>query len=239
MARSRQYGRGLADGWRNPSIHFAGLVFSVLICALSALSHAGAGVALRRISRGELWVTNGAVTELRHGGLGIETPSSRAVIREAPSGLDQAAEIRFRYLGPSKTDKPLASGELRRQIGLKLRAADSCNVVYVMWHIAPDTGIVVSVKHNAGHSHAVCGALGYETVTPRMHAALRPIRSGEIRRLYAELRGRVLAVFADGKLVWQGVLPEEPPAGPPGFRTDNGRFVLEYFAKVPRAQLKP
>ena len=46
-----------------------------------------------------------------------------------------SAAIAFTYVGPTPVDVPLASGELRRQIGLKLRARDTCNVVYVMWHV--------------------------------------------------------------------------------------------------------
>ena len=203
----------------------------VLVCVPVALGYARAGAELLRISRDELRVTNGTVGALRDGKLTIDTPSSRAVIRHASVGAaDQAAEIRFRYLGPSKANKPLASGELRRQIGLKLRAADSCNVVYVMWHIAPDTRIAVSVKRNATHSHAQCGVHGYETIAPQRQVATRPIRPDEVHVLRAELRGRALVVIADGKLAWRGVVAGQLPAGPPGFRTDNARFVLEYFA---------
>jgi len=216
---------------RRSLIGFALMIAALLICVPAALCYARAGAALQRISRDELQVTNGAVTALRGGALAIDTPSSRAVVHNTPeSAVGQAAEIRFRYLGPSKTGKPLASGELRRQIGLKLRAADSCNVVYVMWHIAPDSRIAVSVKRNAGHSHAQCGAHGYQPVAPQRQSAPQPIHPGEVRTLRAELRGRSLSVMADGKLVWQGLLASEPPAGPMGFRTDNARFVLDYFA---------
>jgi hypothetical protein len=217
----------------------AWMIVALLVGVPAALSHAGAGPALKRISLDDLRVTNGAVTALRDGVLVIETPSSRAVVRSMADAADQAAEIRFRYLGASQTDKPLASGELRRQIGLKLRAADSCNVVYVMWHIAPDSRIAVSVKRNAGHSHAQCGAHGYQSIAPQRQAPPRPIRPGEVHTLRAELRGRALTVTADGKLVWRGTLADQPPAGPPGFRTDNARFVLEYFARDPGARFIP
>src|SRR6266849_5502686 len=112
--------------------------------------------ALRRIDREKLCVTNGIVSALPDGRLAIDTPSSRAVVRVATA---QTAEIRFRYLGPSEGSKPLASGELRRQIGLKLRAQDSCNLLYAMWHIEPDSRIAVSLKRNAGmHLHEQCRA---------------------------------------------------------------------------------
>ena len=41
-------------------------------------------------------------------------------------------------------------GELRRQFGLKLRAQDACNLVYVMWRIEPASKLVVSIKCRTG-----------------------------------------------------------------------------------------
>ena len=71
-------------------------------------------------------------------------------------------EIRFTYLGSSAKSKPLASGELRRQIGIKLRAENTCNLVYAMWHIEPDSRVAVSIKRNPGMStHEQCHAGGY------------------------------------------------------------------------------
>src|ERR1700722_11927375 len=55
-----------------------------------------------------------------------------------------AAELSFIYLGYAPKLVPLTSGEIRRQLGLKLRAQDTCNVVYVMWHIEPTSGIYVA-----------------------------------------------------------------------------------------------
>jgi hypothetical protein len=67
------------------------------------------------IDRNDLCVTNGNVSVLCGGWLAIDTPSSRAVVRaDAKYTADQVAEIHFRYLGPTQTSKPLASGELRR-----------------------------------------------------------------------------------------------------------------------------
>ncbi len=141
MFKSRRQSSQMICSFRKSWASLSWTIAALFICVSAALCYAQAGAALTPISLDDLHVTNGVVTALRNGALAIDTPSSRAVVRTAPvSGADQAAEIRFRYVGPSKADKPLASGELRRQIGLKLRAADSCNVVYVMWHIAPDTG---------------------------------------------------------------------------------------------------
>jgi hypothetical protein len=183
-----------------------------------------------RIDRGMLCVTNGVVSALPDGRLAIDTPSSRAVVR---AGTAQSAEIRFRYLGPSASSKPLASGELRRQIGVKLRAQDTCNLLYAMWHIEPDSRIAVSVKRNAGkHTHEECGAGGYLNIKPRSSVALPRIQPGESHTLRAELHGTDLALVADGRSVWEGsvgnVIAEFN--GPVGLRTDNARFEFDYYA---------
>ena len=51
--------------------------------------------------------------------LTIGEPTVRANMRDARY---RAAELRFTYFGPGENDRALASGLLRRQIGLKLRA---------------------------------------------------------------------------------------------------------------------
>jgi hypothetical protein len=210
--------------------------FALIGFAPSASAQKAALPALRRIDRDRLCVTNGAVSPLPGGRLAIETPSSRAVVQVgAENTADQAAEIHFQYLGPSQDSKPLASGELRRQIGLKLRAQDTCNLVYAMWHIEPDARVAVSVKQNPGlHTHQQCGAHGYINSKPQDAGGLPPIRPGEAHTLRAELRGKDLTVTADGRVAWQGSLGGDTalPVGPPGFRTDNARFAFEYFASA-------
>jgi hypothetical protein len=210
-------------------------VLAVLGSSPYAVAQSASAPVLERIDRDRLCVTNGVVSPLAGGRLAIETPSSRAVVQAgAGNGADQIAEIHFQYLGPSHDTKPLASGELRRQIGLKLQAADTCNLIYATWHIAPDARVAVSIKRNPGqHTHQQCGAHGYINLkSPEGAAAPPPIRAGEAHALRAELHGKDLTVTADGKIAWQGSLGSETmlPVGPPGFRTDNARFALEYFA---------
>src|SRR5262249_16626549 len=112
-------------------------ILALVVCAPCAFAQTTSGTALHRIERDDLCVTNGAVSMLPGGRLAINTPSSRAVVRAVENAADQVAEIRFRYRGPTQISKRLASGELRRQIGLKLRAEDTCNLIYAMWHIEP------------------------------------------------------------------------------------------------------
>jgi hypothetical protein len=185
---------------------------------------------LMRIDRSHLCVTNGMITTQDNGLLSIETPSSRAVV---PGTVVQAAEIRFRYLGPTARSKPLASGELRSQIGLKLRAQDSCNLIYAMWHIEADSEVVVLVKRNPGmQTHAQCGARGYFPVKAVTAMTLAKVRPGELHTLHAELRENRLTLTTDGTVAWDGQVPTNITDfdGPVGLRSDNGRFELEYFA---------
>lgn len=202
--------------------------------SLAALEPA-AGPPPRRISQDEFCVTNGVLMTRPNGMLAIDSASSRAVMRQSGG---QAAEIRFRYLGPSVDSKPLASGELRRQIGIKLRASDTCNLLYVMWHIEPDGKIGVSVKSNPGkHSHAECHAGGYTNLTPSFKAPVPQVRPGDSHTLRAVLHAGDVNVFVDGRSVWAGRVGDrlDQIDGPAGFRTDNAAFEFEYFAADPSA----
>jgi hypothetical protein len=214
------------------------LAAACLAAAIMVGSVSGAAAAqgdahpLRSIDRAGLCVTNGVVSASPGGKLAVETPSARATVRDTDGATDQIAEIRFRYLGPSRESRRLASGQLRRQIGLKLRAEDGCNLIYAMWRIAPEAGVVVSIKRNPGlHTHKQCGARGYVDLKPQGGSGRDPVRPGESHVLRAELRGQVLTIATDGKVAWRGTLAPGTalPVGPPGLRTDNGRFIFEYF----------
>lgn len=175
--------------------------------------------------QGALRVECGQV--LRDGPLRLRLRSGcvRLLLGYAPRS---SLAIAFRYLGPSPDTAPLASGELRRQIGLKLRAKDTCNVVYVMWHLSGPSSLHVSVKSNPGRRlHTDCRDGGYLQVASRQ--ALPSVGIGERHTLRARLAGRRLAVHADGSLVWEGTLPDAAFAfdGPAGLRSDNGNFDVE------------
>ncbi len=198
-----------------------------------------AGVsALFPVPASELSVTSGVLRTQGKTGLGLQSATVRAVVgRLTPDDV----EIAFVYRGPSREDAPLASGEMRRQIGVKLRARDSCNVVYVMWHIEPTVGIHVSVKLNPGRTvHAECGDSGYINIAPSWwRRDLPQIRLGEQRTLEGRIDGHILRVTADGAPAWVGGLPPDALGvdGPVGLRSDNGQFDAELRAPVtPHAQ---
>ena len=132
----------------------------------------------------------------------------------------------FRYLGPTENAVALASGEIRRQVGLKLRARDTCNVLYVMWWIHPNRGVHVSLKRNPNAStHAQCGARGYQNLQPDERVQAPTITPGSMHRLSARIVGDQLEVFADGQRVWRGAIPPETLGdGLIGMRSDNVRF---------------
>jgi hypothetical protein len=207
-------------------------------CAVAAAgTRAPTRVALEAVPAAALAVTSGSVLPMADGGLAIRAPSVRAV---ADGSGRSDAELDFLYLGPSRDLVPLASGEARRQIGLKLRAQDTCNVIYVMWHIEPTTGIHVALKLNPGQrTHAECSDRGYQTLSPTWpQVAVPAIRPGERRRLRATIEGDLLRVSADGVSVWTGRLPSEALAldGPVGLRTDNANFDLMLRAAPGRAR---
>src|SRR5438477_7556608 len=112
---------------------------AVLAVSTGALAQ-DAAPAVAPVARANLCITEGAIDQLPGRLLGVAVPKMRAVAR---TGGGQAIELRFRYLGITAQVDRLGSGELRQQLGLKLRAQDACNLVYAMWRIAPEPGLVV------------------------------------------------------------------------------------------------
>lgn len=187
----------------------------------------GASTPLAPIPGEALCVTAGRV-DLRGGtSIHVDVGGMRGVIA---GDVTRTAELAFTYRGPSRTTAALANGEIRRQIGLKLRAKDTCNVVYIMWHVDPTPGVFVSVKHNEGQStHAECGARGYDNLASTRTLAPPPVHAGEPHTLRADLDGDTLRVRADGRVVWEQRLPAHAFSfdGPAGVRSDNGEFDFE------------
>jgi hypothetical protein len=186
----------------------------------------GGAASLSPVDASALRMECGSVARAPDGWLALRSACIRAVVGDRPRAV---VELAFRYRGPTREAEPLASGELRRQIGLKLRARDTCNVVYVMWHVEPTGGVHVSVKSNPGQrEHAECGDRGYVNLPPHSDGVAR-ILPGELHALAARIDGDVLRVTADAALAWEGRLPGEAFAfdGPVGIRADNGEFDVE------------
>ncbi len=125
-------------------------------------------IALSPIAADRLCVTKGAASI----GSPVTQPTMRAIALDS-SG--DAASLSFTFRGDTATSRSLASGESRRQLGLKLRAQDGCNLLYVMWRLDPAPSLSVSLKLNPGmRTHRECGARGYTHLKPARSAA--PVR---------------------------------------------------------------
>jgi hypothetical protein len=193
---------------------------ALAVCALAGGAHADE---LAKVPATSLCVTKGHVTAGADGQGHVTETKMRAVV---PGSDGSRVEMRFVYEGPTSETARLGSGELRRQVGLKLRAQDGCNLVYVMWRIDPKPQVVVSIKRNPGQRvHAQCGNRGYTNLRG-VGAQPRPLVVGEPRTLKAEIVGQRLKGWADDQLAWEGDLGADASAliGPVGVRSDNARW---------------
>jgi hypothetical protein len=176
-------------------------------------------------------VTSGKIEEAAGNRLQIRVPEFRATLRDETV---QSVTVNFTYLGPTQEVFHLDNGEVRGQFGLKLRAKDICNLVYVMYHFdGKYPGINVSVKSNPGQSTSQqCKDNGYINSIPfRIKVDAPIIKVDEPHTLAAELDWLDLTVLLDHVVVWQGTLPNIPAAsqeGPIGFRSDNAHILFDY-----------
>jgi hypothetical protein len=194
----------------------------------------------KAIGKGGLAVSEGKIVSAGpHATLRTRSPAMRAVALDGGRHAT-SARLWFRYLGESTTTVPLGSGLIRRQIGLKLRAPDPCNLVYVMWHAYPDDAIEIQVKRNPGQTtSSQCGNNGYTQV------ATIPLGSGDgtsdhgAHRLEVDTRrtangALALAVHTDNTLLRKVNLSASLTAGlvgPIGIRSDNGDYLFQLSRK--------
>lgn len=175
--------------------------------------------------KGALCVTTGVA---KIGGT-IDKPSMRAVAK----GTDgEAASLTFTYGGELEDMKKLDSGKVRRQIGLKLRAENGCNLIYVMWRLDPKPMIQAQIKRNEGaKDHKACGSGGYKWVKAKEQNTPPELVVGTKYTLRAEIENEELQVFVDDTLYWRGTLPDSVRdlRGPAGLRSDNLAFDLVSF----------
>jgi hypothetical protein len=178
----------------------------------------------------KLCVTEGAIEQASGNRMSVNVPKMRAFVTVATT---QDVEARFTYLGKTAGEKPLGSGEMRRQFGLKLRAQDACNLVYAMWRIEPESKLVVSVKSNPGqHTSAECANRGYRNIKAVRSRPVPVLRPGVTHTLRAELNEAEMRVYADNNLVWEGNVGSlgGPTNGPVGIRSDNAKLEIELRA---------
>jgi hypothetical protein len=201
---------------------------TLLLCLLALV----VPTAKAQLQLNDFDVTDGKIEKAAGDRLMVSTKAMRAVLKFP---TQQDVTVKFTYLGPTKEVSVLGSGEVRSQFGIKLRAQDTCNIVYIMWHFAPDQKIAVSVKRNPGErTHQECLDHGYiNNIKPRVSALPKPIHPDQPHTLGASMSGSNLTVTADNKAVWEGDLG--PVAlefdGPVGLRSDNAHVVFDFLVK--------
>ena len=173
-------------------------------------------------------VTAGDIQRYSKNNFLVTASEMRAVVPESTS---ESVTTNFVYFGPTAQVSHLQNGEVRHQFGLKLRAQDICNLVYVMWDF--DSQIIrVSVKLNPGErTSQECKDHGYHgDFVPVIKEAPPVVKIGASHQLYAGLAGQTLTVVTDGITVWQGILPPVvlDLHGPPGIRSDNAQILFDY-----------
>jgi len=191
-------------------------------------------IAVAPVAVDDICVTKGTLAKAAGSAsptLQVDVPTFRAV---GLGTTGDAVALDFTYFGQSTEARALASGQMRRQLGLKLRAANGCNLVYVMWRLDPKPELEISIKVNPGMTtHAECGANGYTKLKkPSYHTAVPALLRGEKHVLQAEIAGDELLAWIDGELAWRGDLPSDAKglAGPSGFRSDNLAYVVNSLA---------
>jgi hypothetical protein len=205
----------------------------------STLNAGSQALRLAPVSKANLCITEGAIEELPGQQLSVNASKMRAYVNAYTQPI---AEVRFTYLGSTPDEKPLGSGEMRRQFGLKLRAQDACNLVYAMWRIEPESKLVVSVKSNPGeHTSVQCTNHGYQNIKPRRSSPVPTLRPGDTHTLRAEMNGAEVHVFADNSLVWEGSVGQDALGfdGPVGIRSDNARLQMDLRTGKPVKEQAP
>jgi len=199
-----------------------GLVLALGACGTNLEASPERAPPKKLVPAAELCVSRGTAAI----GATTNDPTTRATVRG--SGGD-AASIEFVYRGDTEAVRELASGAARRQLGLKLRAANGCNLIYVMWRLDPVPKIDVSVKLNpSARDHKDCGADGYTKVKPTKSWRVPVLAVGDQHTLRAAIAGDDLTAWIDERVVWRGRLPASARVltGPAGLRSDNLAFDL-------------
>lgn len=206
---------------------------ATLLMALAACSSSKPPAApttkVEAVAPDRMCVTHGTMQDGQ-----VTDPTFRAV---STTSAGDAASLTFKMHEWPVETRALRSGDVRHQLGLKLRAADGCNLVYVMWRLDPPRpSIEVQIKKNPGaHNNDECGTEGYARVKPSKRGKIPYASPGEQHTIQAEIHGDDLTAWVDGQLAWFGTLPSDARSleGPSGVRSDNLAFDLVTFAADP------
>jgi hypothetical protein len=198
--------------------------------AIFALATFSAATAQTRTQLSDFDVSDGKIDKAEGDRLIVGSKEMRATLKK--TGPSQKVTVNFTYLGPTNEVSHLGNGEVRHQFGVKLKAQDICNLVYVMWNFDTQK-IAVSVKLNPGQrTHEECLDRGYiNNIKPRVFAPPPVVRVDQPHSLSADLKGQHLTVKADGRIAWQGMLVPVVLEfqGPVGLRSDNAHVVFDFL----------
>jgi hypothetical protein len=180
----------------------------------------------------QLIVTSDAISEVGPGCLSVRGPRGRAT---APGSESTVVCIQFRYLGESDIVIPSNCGQDLHQIGAMIRHTNQCNLVYLTWRILPALEVLLQVKRNPGADQKCPG--GYHVVDRRPQA---PFAIGEMHEVLVEVApssdgSAIASVWADWQPAMQSTIGADLLVGidgPPGFRSDNGKYDFRYFVEA-------
>jgi hypothetical protein len=151
----------------------------------------------------------------------------RSTYETAPFQTANKAQLNFTYNGQPSPLVLLSDGTWKSQVCIKVKAEDTCNVVYVCWQVAGNggpNGLLVQLKSNPGdHTDAECpNGIGYSPMNPTSSATPPTITNGSTHSLNASVSGTTLTVSCDGKVCWVGEIPAAGMiSAPMGIRSDN------------------
>src|SRR6202049_3750437 len=167
---------------------------------LVALVPLSAVKAQTRTQLSDFDVSDGKISEAAGSRLIVDSKEMRATLKKASPS--QKVTVNFTYLGPTNEVSHLGNGEVRHQFGIKLKAQDICNLVYVMWNFDTQK-VAVSVKLNSGQrTHEDCLDRGYiNNIKPRVLVPPPVVHVDQPHILSADLEGQELTVIADGVIV--------------------------------------
>lgn len=150
---------------------------------------------------------------------------------QAPAFTRQTCGLVFQYNGPAEGASGFASGAAYKQVCLKLRNQNACNLLYVIWRLDARQ-VMVQVKTNLSMVFSSqCGADGYRTLTPAFTAPTKAL-SLEWHEMIAQCDGDWLNVLTDNEVVWRGHLTSDVMSltGGVGVRSDNISMRFRVFA---------
>lgn len=156
-------------------------------------------------------------------------------------GESERVFLEVKYNGKTRKKKPLKSGIIERQVCLKLKSPNTCNVLYICWN-GVDIGeefINIQTKRNASILKRKCRGLGkcdgegYDQPIATIQLQNKTLLDQKFHTLSAQIvkSEKRLIVCVDNAIVYRGLfdLPIELN-GTSGIRSQNGKFLCRFYS---------